>query len=359
MSDHDLPELRVPSFWQLQLSGWLLYFLLNAVSSISYRHRPDYLAFRGAFMLSGFLCSFLIYALCHSLWKHRASMVRIVVACLAVSYPLGIMCSASAFWCAIHLGDKPVPLRWGDVVSAAPSGAFVLAAWGAFYFGIKYYFALEEKHRQLMASQSLAKEAQLRALRYELGPHFLFNTLNAISTLVLDSQPLVATQMISKLGNLLRSTLDTADLHHVSFADEISVTDKYLAIEELRFGERLKVHLDLDPAVMQTRVPHLILQPLVENAVRHGIAQRPQGGSITIRAGVRGQNLAVEIENEICESAYSRTTQPGRNGVGLTNVRKRLEQMYGSDGILCADTNSRGNYEVSILLPLNNHTLTA
>ena len=359
MSNNDLPEVRVPSFWQLQLSGWLLYFLLNAVSSISYRHRPDYLAFRGAFMVSGFFSSFLMYALCHSLWKYRASMVRIVIACLAASYPLGVLCSASAFWCAIHLGDKPTPFRWGDVISGAPSGAFVLAAWSAFYFGIKYYFALEEKHRQLIASESLAREAQLRALRYQLGPHFLFNTLNAISTLVLDNQPLVATQMISKLGNLLRSTLDTPDLHHVSLAEEISVTDKYLAIEELRFGPHLKVHFDLDPAVMQIKVPHLILQPLVENAVRHGIAQRPQGGSITIRAGVSGKSLAVQIENEICESSYSQVPQTGRNGVGLTNVRKRLEQMYGSDGILRANTNSQGKYEVSILLPLNNHDLPA
>lgn len=292
-----------------------------------------------------------MYALCHSLWKRQSSILRIVISCTVACYPLGVLCAAAAFWCEIYIGHSGEHLQWGAIISAAPSGSFVLAAWSAFYFGIKYYLALEEKHRRLVASESVAREAQLRALRYQLGPHFLFNTLNAISTLVLDSQPLVATQMISKLASLLRSTLDAPDSHHVSLAEEIAVTEEYLAIEELRFGARLKVNFDLDPEVMETRVPHLILQPLVENAVRHGIAQRSQGGSITICAGVSGRNLAVKIENEICDCIDTDIPRPERNGVGLTNVRKRLEQMYGSAGTLHAKTNADGNYEVSVLFP--------
>jgi two-component sensor histidine kinase len=347
------PPSKMHSFWFLQLSGWLLYFTLNAVSSIPYRHRPDYLAFRGGFLVSGFLASFLVYWLCRYLWRRQSSIAEIAVSTLLFSYPLGMACSAAAFWAGSVVLGKWSEFNLGAIITGAPSGTFVLIAWCAFYFGIKHYLALEEKHRQLVASESLAREAQLRALRYQLEPHFLFNTLNAISTLVLDNQPKIATQMISRLAGLLRNTLESPHSHHVSLAEEISVAEEYLAMEELRFGPKLKVHTELDPLVMQARVPRLILQPLVENAVRHGIARIPRGGNISIRASARGSSLTVCVENEVSESAAVSISMPRTSGgVGLTNVRDRLEQLYGKAGRLHAERNLRGNYEASITLPL-------
>jgi Histidine kinase len=357
-------ESRAPTFWSVQLTGWLLYMAVNVVSSIPYRHQPDFLAycaFRGSFFFAVFLASFVMYAICHWLWPKQISMLRVILACLAASYPLGVLCAVVSFWSEIHLGHVPKPFAWGAVLAAAPGGSFVLIAWSGLYFGIKHYFALEQKSRQLVASellameaQSLAREMQLRALRYQLQPHFLFNTLNAISTLVLDDQPRVARQMITHLANLLRSTLESPDRDYVSLADEIAVTEEYLAIEEVRFGSRLKVTLDLDSEAMQTQVPRLLLQPLVENAIRHGIAKRADGGSIVVRATARETTLSVQIINELPDV----TDPSGPNGtktwggLGLTNVRERMEQAFGDAGILSTRNTPDGFFETTISFPL-------
>ena len=358
-------DSRAPSFWRVQLTGWLLYMAVNVASSIPYYHQPDfqaYCAFRGALFFVAFLDSFLMYAVCHWLWRRQTSMLRVAVTCVAASYPMGVLCAAASFWSEIHLAGLPKVFSWDSVFTAAPGGSFILIAWATFYFAIKHYFALEEKSRQLIASerlaaeaQSLARDMQLRALRYQLQPHFLFNTLNAISTLVLDDQPRVATQMISHLANLLRSTLDAPEQDHVSLADEISVTEEYLAIEEVRFGSRLKVRLDLDLEAMQTQVPRLLLQPLVENAIRHGISKRSEGGSIIICATACDGTLQVKIANELPEmmSPVIRNSGKPWGGLGLANVRKRLEQAFGPEGTLTTASTPEGFFEATISFPVD------
>jgi two-component sensor histidine kinase len=337
---------------------------VNILSSIPYRIQPDfatYCAFRGALFVSSFLISFLMYAICHWLWIRKTSMLGVALTCVAVSYPMGVLSAAASFWSEIHLGGAPGAFHWDKVFAAAPGGSFILIAWSTFYFGIKHYFALEERSRQLVAAemlaaeaQSLAREMQLRALRYQLQPHFLFNTLNAISTLVLDNQPRIATQMITHLANLLRSTLDSPDRDIVSLAEEISVTEEYLAIEQVRFGTGLRVHLDLDQGAMQAQVPRLLLQPLVENSIRHGIAKRADGGSITVRASSSDGMLTVEITNELPEfvPVIERNSSKSWGGLGLVNVRKRLEQVFGSDGTLSTRRTRSGYFEVLISFPL-------
>jgi two-component system sensor histidine kinase AlgZ len=361
-----LPEdYRAPSFWSVQLTGWLLYMAVNVVSSIPYRHQADfqaYCAFRGGLFFTAFLTSFLMYAVCHWLWRKQTSMLRVALICVVASYPMGVLSAAASFWAEIHLGGASRPFNWNTVFAAAPGGGFIMIAWATFYFAIKHYYALKEKSRQLIASerlaaeaQSLAREMQLRALRYQLQPHFLFNTLNAISTLVLDDQPRIATQMISHLANLLRSTLDSPERDHVSLAEEISVTEEYLAIEEVRFGSRLKVRLDLDLEAMQTQVPRLMLQPLVENAIRHGISKRSEGGSIIICATACDGTLQVKIANELPEVAPPVTRNGSKpwGGLGLTNVRKRLEQAFGSAGTLSTATTADGFFEATISFPVD------
>jgi hypothetical protein len=338
---------------------------VNVLSSIPYIHQPDfaaYCAFRGALFVASFLTSFLMYAVCHWLWKREATMLRVVLICVAASYPMGIISAAASFWSEIYLGHSPTAFHWSKVFVAAPGGSFILIAWATFYFGIKHYFALEEKSRQLVAAemaatqaQSLAREMQLRALRYQLQPHFLFNTLNAISTLVLDNQPRVATQMIAHLANLLRSTLDSPNRDIVSLAEEISVMEEYLAIEQVRFGSGLLISLDLDPEAMQAQVPRLLLQPLVENSIRHGIAKRADGGSILLKATARDGRLNIQITNELPEYMDHSDRSDGKRwgGLGLVNVRTRLEQVFGADGKLTTRRTSEGNFEVAISLPLS------
>jgi hypothetical protein len=348
-------EPRIPSFWSLQIGGWLLYGVAIAAASIPFRHDHEYVAYRGMFLLSGFVESFVMYALCHVLWSKRVPLFRALLSCAGLSYLLGTLCSAASVWAEIHLGGSKMEFRWASVFAGSTGGSFVLVAWGGFYFGIKHYQALEEQRLKLLASESLAREAQLRALRYQLQPHFLFNTLNAISTLVLDNQPRVATQMIAKLGDLLRSTLDAPDTHQVSLAEEIAVAEEYLAIEEVRFGARLSVSFKIAPKAREAQVPRFLLQPLVENAIRQGVSKRREGGQIAIRASALDGDLRIEVENEGIQTIGMDApdlTDQGR-GLGLANTRARLDQLYGSAATLNTRTRENGNFEVSISIPLS------
>ena len=314
----------------------------------------DYDAFRGAFMVSGFLTSFPMYWICHFFWQRRVRLRYALAMCMLAAFPLGMLCSLSSFKAALFFSNVRPPFHWVDVITATPGGWFVLVSWVGFYFGVKHYLALEEKHRQLIETEIMAKEAQLQALRYQLQPHFLFNTMNAISTLVLNDQPHAATEMIGKLAHLLRSTLDAPELHIVPLCDELAVTEEYLAIEAIRFGDRLIVQWDVDEDLADVLVPRLILQPLVENAVRHGIARRPHGGFILVKAHRKGEHIAVHIENEPPEESvailFDGVARTG--GIGMKNVRQRLEQMYGEEGTMHTCTNARGNFEVTFTIPI-------
>jgi signal transduction histidine kinase len=167
-------------------------------------------------------------------------------------------------------------------------------------------------------------DARLQALRMELNPHFLFNTLNAISGLVRKDQRDAAVQMLARLGDLLRATLDRKLPQEITVDDELALLQRYLDIEQARFGDRLTVHIDADALVRQAIVPTLICQPLVENAVRHGVSRRSGPVAITVRARRDGATLVLEIRDT--GRGLAPTTH---EGIGLTNTRERLRELYG------------------------------
>ncbi len=203
-----------------------------------------------------------------------------------------------------------------------------------FYWGIvviehalDYYRKLQE--RELRASQLEAQlaQSQLQVLKMQLHPHFLFNTLNAISALIRES-PDEADEMVSRLGDLLRMTLETAGLQEVPFKKELEFLKHYLDIEQTRFQDRLKVEMAIEPETLDGLVPSMILQPLVENSVRHGVAPRPEGGCIKIKAWRDNSLLRLEVEDDgpgLCGDA------PLKERVGLTNTRARVSNLYGDE----------------------------
>jgi LytS/YehU family sensor histidine kinase len=173
--------------------------------------------------------------------------------------------------------------------------------------------------RRALESQVVAREAELRALRAQLNPHFLFNSLNSINALV-GRDPEAARRMCEGLGDFLRRTLALGAQETVSLGEELELIGMYLAIEHVRFGARLGVTVEAGPAERACRVPPLLLQPLVENAVKHGIAARLEGGTLEIRARQAGDALRIEIANPLDPDAGTRDGQ----GLGLDNVRRRL-----------------------------------
>jgi two-component system LytT family sensor kinase len=190
-------------------------------------------------------------------------------------------------------------------------------------------FYHESQERKLKAAQLETRliEARLKTLEAELHPHFLFNTLHAISTLV-HRDPESADRMISRLSDLLRITFDRTGEPKVSLKDEIDFLQKYLDIEQTRFQDRLTVHVKIDPAALDGEVPRMILQPLVENAIKHGIAGRLGGNQIQIGAGRNGDRLWMQVRDN-GGGLQVRTLKALRTGVGLSNTRARLDCLYG------------------------------
>jgi len=191
----------------------------------------------------------------------------------------------------------------------------------------------------------LAREAELRALRAQIDPHFLFNALNSISSLV-SSDPAAARAMCLELGEFLRESLRLGGVATIPLAEEIGLAERYLGIERVRFGSRLRVERDVDDEAGACTVPALILQPLVENAVRHGIAQLVDGGVVRIAARCAGGRLSVTVENPVGPDRPA--AKPG--GLGLANVRQRLAALYGSDGTLDARV-AAGSFLAELTMP--------
>jgi two-component system sensor histidine kinase AlgZ len=311
---------------------------------------PEAVDYRAAFLGSTFLASFVLYACCHFLWRRSTPLTSALLCSLGLSYVLGFLCTAVSALIALHLVEPKTPISWTMVASRAFEAAIILVAWSGLYFGIKYYGTVEEQRARLLESETAAREAQLQALRYQLQPHFLFNTLNAISSLVVSHQPERATEMIAKLAALLRNTLSVPELHLVMLREELAVTEEYLSIEQVRFGPRLAVSISVLPEAAEVQVPRFLLQPIVENAIRHGIARCPHGGEVSITASVIEGHLRIDIENDRAESPQQ-SAEEG-NGLGLANTRTRLEKLYGEQGSVIVNTNQNDRYRVSLQFPV-------
>ncbi|MEP0773143.1 MAG: histidine kinase [Acidobacteriota bacterium] len=206
--------------------------------------------------------------------------------------------------------------------------------------------ASEQHARRALEAKLAARQAELDALRAQLDPHFLFNALNSISSLA-SSEPEAAREMCVRLASFLRGSLRLAGPRTIPLRDELSLARDYLAVEQARFGARLHVHLDVNDAALDVAVPPLVLQPLVENAVTHGIAQQLEGGTIRIEGRRHGDHLTLVVENPCPEDGSGQ----GGLGVGLANVRRRLAAAFGENAHLTA-RRTGGHYRVELSLPV-------
>ena len=211
--------------------------------------------------------------------------------------------------------------------------------------GISYYLMYRE--RELRASRLEAKlaESRLQLLRTQLQPHFLFNTLNAIAELVYKN-PEAAEQMIAHLSDLLRLALDASGRQEAPLAEELEFLRKYLEIEQMRFDDRLRVEINVDPQALDARVPNMILQPLVENAIRHGIAPLAEGGTVAVRAGIEDGHLHLQVRDD-----GKGLTGVLTEGVGLSNTRERLRQLYGTDHSFAMRSGDGRGVELDLRIP--------
>ena len=215
-----------------------------------------------------------------------------------------------------------------------------------------YYARYRERERTAERLAAGLTEARLQALKMQLQPHFLFNTLNAISALIpAEAKP--AKRMVARLGDLLRITLEHEDTQEVTLREELAFLQPYLEIEQARLEDRLTVVTKIDPDTLDVRVPHLILQPLVENAIRHGIATRIAPGKVEISAARGADDHFLNLEVRDDGRGVERNRQgSARKGVGLANIQSRLEQLYNGEHRFALENHPDGGAVVRISLPL-------
>jgi signal transduction histidine kinase len=217
------------------------------------------------------------------------------------------------------------------------------------HHGWHYYKSYLEREKQAAALATELVQARLDALRMQLNPHFLFNTLHAISALIQDN-PRAADRMIARLSELLRHTLDQADAQEVPLRHELAFLEGYLEIERTRFQDRLSVQMAVEPEVEQVLVPPLILQPLVENAIRHGIEPREDPGRVEIRIQRRDGMLELKVTDN-GPGLPENEAPASREGIGLSNTRSRLSHLYGANHRLELVSVPGGGLEVRLLIP--------
>jgi len=227
----------------------------------------------------------------------------------------------------------------------------LLAAWAALYYGINYYILLEEQINQREKLESQASTAQLAMLRYQLNPHFLFNTLNSISTLVLLKQTERANAMLARLSSFLRYTLANESTAKVTLAQEVETLKLYLEIEKMRFEDRLRPHFRIEAETIGARLPSLLLQPLIENAIKYAVTPSETGADIWITANSEGQGVRIEVaDNGNCDGCADLAASPS-TGVGLANTRERLAQAYGNSHSFTTRKNDKGGFSVIVDIP--------
>jgi sensor histidine kinase YesM len=242
----------------------------------------------------------------------------------------------------------------------------LLGGWSALYYAINFFLTVEQQADRLERLEAQATAAQLAMLRYQLNPHFLFNTLNSISTLVLLKQTEPANAMLTRLSGFLRHTLIAEPGSQVTLAQEIETLQLYLDIERMRFEERLRTHFEIEDAALDAQLPSMLLQPLVENAIKYAVGPQEEGARISLTARVIGDRLRLTVEDtgpgaeeplrlDTLDPAELRASneagRPVSTGVGLANIRNRLMQAYGDSQLFETRSEPGGGFTVLIEIP--------
>jgi len=345
-------EQQKLGFWPLQIAGWLGYFALyfTAWMGENSTDTVHILAVLAPLVAFGFINTSVLRLGFQRAWSqpprrmavYAAAMLFVATIAQGTFYSFIKAVTCTGDDCTMH---NMLGYMWYYL-----STLYLLLSWSGLYFGIKFSRQAQQQKEAALTAQAMAHEAQLKMLRYQLNPHFLFNTLNAISTLVLDQKQDTANRMVGSLSSFLRYSLDSDPVQRVTLAQEIEALHLYLSIEQIRFGERLQVSIDVDEAARAALVPSLILQPIVENAIKHAVAKREEGGHIEVQARRDGAMLDVHMRDDGpgCPDFDARTNH---TGVGLANTRERLRVIYGDKQVFTIDNRMPHGADVHIRLP--------
>ena len=356
------------AFWRLQAAGWGGALLLRAMSSLANGQPLSFLVLVLIATVTGFSISLLLSVIYRQLIARRA-LITWGVTALVLPIAVTFYAFIDAWVIGLYRPES------GASFAQLLIGVFyldltLLGAWSALYYAINFYLQIEEQNDQLIRLENQATQAQLAMLRYQLNPHFLFNTLNSISTLVLLKQTEPANAMLTRLSAFLRYTLVNEPTGRVTVAQEVDTLQLYLGIERMRFEERLRTQFYIDDAAKPALLPSLLLQPLVENAIKYAVSPQESGAEITITAQLVGPMLRITVsdtgpglQNYAADNRLSGVTfdggEPVSTGVGLANIRDRLAQAYGDSHRFEILDPPDGGFTVLIEIPFERREMIA
>lgn len=349
------------AFWNLQIAGWGGAAMLRVVTQLANNLPPERLIIILISTITGFSISLILSVVYRYLIAQRP-LITWGMTALVLIIATGIYAFIDG-WVLEVAGSSTRESGFLSLFVGIYYLDFVLlGAWSALYYAINFFLQAEEQADQLERLEAQATSAQLAMLRYQLNPHFLFNTLNSISTLVLLKQTAPANAMLTRLSSFLRHTLVSQPGGKVTVAQEIETLKLYLDIERMRFEERLQTDFRVEADAANASVPSMLLQPLIENAIKYGVSPQEEGAEISLLAQIVGPRLRITVSD----------TGPGVNlggaagdlpavmathkrrdstGVGLANIRDRLAQAYGDDHRFEIRSPESGGFTVVIEIP--------
>lgn len=333
------------AFWYAQAIGWAMYFLLHYLgASMEHRHAPWWASFASA--MAGFVLTSAMRPILKQTWDRGTAQQIAAGLILAVAFSIPFSAvSMQAYWLGEGRGWHSNTIF--DYLASGFWCGSILVAWAGVYFGVAYYHESHLQQLKVAQATSEAREARLAMLREQLNPHFLFNTLNGISTLILEGEKERASAMVNQLCSLMRHSIDESPSQLVTLAEELELADLYLQIQQTRFEDRLRLEWNIDPQSRGALVPSMILQPVLENAVRYAVMPNSKGGMISIATTLVDGRLQITVG----DTGSSASTYPGGSGIGHRNIRERLSAHYGNRATFDAGP-TRSGYRVSIQIPV-------
>ena len=352
-------ENKNRAFWNLQFAGWGGAFLLRAVSGFAGGQELSFFAVILIEAITGLSISLILSTIYRQLlgqkpvvtWVSTAAVLTIAVVVFAFvqTWVIDLTRPENSGFATLFIGYSIYPLT-------------LLGAWSALYYAINFFLQVEQQADQLERLEAQATAAQLAMLRYQLNPHFLFNTLNSISTLVLLKQTDPANAMLTRLSSFLRHTLITNPGGKVTVEQEVATIKLYLDIERMRFEDRLRTEFVIEDEAATACLPAMLLQPLVENAIKYAVGPQEEGAKITLRANRAADRLRLVISDTGPGLQGKQTDGPSTRelsgtggtvstGVGLPNIRDRLSQAYGDEHLFEIHSPPEGGFSILIEIP--------
>jgi Histidine kinase len=342
-------------FWQLQCTGWTVLCVLGMLGELPFHEGTWVYVYWVVLTVVGFAASLALRLICQWLVAKQPPWPSFLGSIALGSYLLALVWSAIALSIEHKLRGNTEPFHWlkffGTTFAASIFNFIILVAWTGIYFGIKQWQSSFKREEKLLRLEALARDAELRALRSQITPHFLFNTLNGISTLVGEGNIEASREMIALLGDFLRTTLEVSESGDVTLAHEMHHMDQYLSIEQVRLGDRLRLAISIHPSVEDALVPNLLLQPLIENAIRHGISKCVGNGLLDIKASGDGGKVVITVTNTIETQPASSPGGRLRDPMGITNTRSRLSARYGAEAGIEIYTENPAQWQVVLKFP--------